>query len=71
MIVCKGCGFANADGERFCESCGSYLPWTGHEVEPGEPEPAAVDDEIEPKKGWWARIKAFLTGEASRGGSDH
>ena len=29
MIVCKECGFKNADADSFCGACGSFLEWTG------------------------------------------
>ncbi len=39
MIVCKKCGFNNADADTFCGSCGAFLEWTGEKVVP----PAAVE----------------------------
>ena len=34
MIVCKKCGFNNADADTFCGSCGAFLEWTGEKVVP-------------------------------------
>src|SRR3984957_19436854 len=34
MIVCKKCGFNNADADTFCGSCGAFLEWTGEKVTP-------------------------------------
>ncbi len=32
MIICKACGYKNPDSASFCESCGSFLEWTGEKV---------------------------------------
>ena len=32
MIVCRSCGFHNADADAFCGSCGNFLEWTGEKV---------------------------------------
>ena len=44
MIVCKECGFKNADADSFCGACGGFLEWTGEKqaapvapVAPAEP----------------------------------
>ena len=37
MIVCKNCGHQNPDGLTFCESCKSFLEWTGERAEPTNP----------------------------------
>lgn len=29
MIICQVCGTRNADGERFCGQCGTFLEWEG------------------------------------------
>ena len=29
MIICQACGTRNADGERFCGQCGTFLEWEG------------------------------------------
>ena len=28
-VICKNCGFSNADGDEFCGNCGKYLEFTG------------------------------------------
>jgi hypothetical protein len=52
MIVCKKCGFNNADADTFCGSCGAFLEWTGEKVTPpATPEAApAVPEAAEPAR---------------------
>jgi len=33
MVVCKQCGYHNADGTDFCGSCGKFLEWDSQRVE--------------------------------------
>lgn len=51
MIVCRNCGFHNADADAFCGSCGQFLEWTGERldaetpVEVSPPAPSATPAE--------------------------
>src|ERR1700722_2979677 len=46
MIVCRKCGYRNADDDTFCGTCGGFLEWTGEKQQAAalapvaEPEPA-------------------------------
>lgn len=44
MIVCKACGTSNADHERFCGQCGTFLDWAGAVVDRGTGGSTAKDD---------------------------
>jgi hypothetical protein len=52
MIICRECGHHNPAGEQFCESCGSFLEWTGAAqadtpiVAPAEEDPETNRDGI-------------------------
>lgn len=45
-LLCARCGFANAPGDQFCGSCGTFLEWEGAPArgaaDPGAPGPAPV-----------------------------
>ncbi|MHB8959456.1 MAG: NADase-type glycan-binding domain-containing protein [Candidatus Limnocylindrales bacterium] len=45
-VLCTRCGFANAPGDQFCGSCGTFLEWEGAAAgvaaDPGTPAPAPV-----------------------------
>ena len=45
-VLCARCGFANAPGDQFCGSCGTFLEWegapAGGAADPGAPGPAPV-----------------------------
>jgi len=47
MIVCRKCGFHNADSDDFCGSCGSFLEFTGEKVAVKVPEGFAAQAEQE------------------------
>jgi len=32
-LICGNCGFSNAAGERFCQSCDGFLDWSGQATE--------------------------------------
>ena len=48
MIICKACSYKNPDSASFCESCGSFLEWTGEKVSVEAPSGAETDDVVEP-----------------------
>jgi len=39
VIICKKCGNRNEDRDQFCNSCGSFLEWSGERVAEKAPEP--------------------------------
>lgn len=45
-VLCARCGFANAPGDQFCGSCGTFLEWEGAAAgvaaDPGAPAPAPL-----------------------------
>jgi zinc ribbon protein len=44
-VICKNCGFSNADGDEFCGNCGKYLEFSGVVAEetPATPPPPPGD----------------------------
>jgi len=59
MIICKECGFKNADADSFCGACGSFLEWTGEKQAAPAP---VVEAEEEPKqkKSLFDRINSVI-----------
>jgi hypothetical protein len=41
-VICKNCGFSNADGDEFCGNCGKYLEFSGVVAE--EPQATPTSD---------------------------
>src|ERR1700722_13285037 len=39
MIVCRKCGYRNADDDTFCGTCGGFLEWTGERQQAAAPAP--------------------------------
>jgi hypothetical protein len=48
VIICRECGHHNPAGEQFCESCGSFLEWTG--ASQAEKNSQAVEHDPEPER---------------------
>ncbi len=48
MIVCRKCGYRNADADAFCGTCGSFLEWTGEKQQVSAPPPAEAEAPAEP-----------------------
>ncbi len=48
MIICKACSYKNPDSASFCESCGSFLEWTGEKVSVEAPSDEVASDVVEP-----------------------
>src|SRR5579863_589407 len=72
MIVCRKCGYRNADADTFCGTCGSFLEWTGEKQqaerppEPAEEEQPGAEAAAPPKAGFFQRVidgaNAFIAG---------
>lgn len=42
-VICKNCGFSNAEGDEFCGSCGQYLEWSGVKADDTQQAPPPGD----------------------------
>jgi len=64
VIVCVRCGAHNADGERFCSSCQSFLEWDGEAVPEAVPTAPVLPVEAPAlpvrRPGWLARLRSAL-----------
>jgi hypothetical protein len=77
MIVCRKCGYRNADADTFCGTCGSFLEWTGEKqqvvrpAEPAEEEAPEAEPAPLPKAGFFQRVmggaNAFIAGPRTPG----
>jgi hypothetical protein len=42
MVICKNCGFHNAEGDEFCGNCGQYLEWNSEKTDSSAPDSGAA-----------------------------